>query len=66
VRVCVIYNPAARGQKAERFRALLQVISRTASLKQTTAPRDARRLAAQAVREGYDTLIAAGGDGTLN
>jgi diacylglycerol kinase (ATP) len=66
VRVCVIYNPAAKGQKAERFRALLQVIARGGGLFQTTAPRDARRLAAQAVREGYDTLIAAGGDGTLN
>lgn len=66
VRACVIYNPAAKGQKAERFRQLLTAISTEAALKQTTGPRDARRLATQAIAEGFDTLIAAGGDGTLN
>lgn len=66
VRACVIYNPAAKGQKAERFRQLLTAIGQEATLKQTTGPRDARRLAAQAIAEGFDTLIAAGGDGTLN
>lgn len=66
MRACVIYNPAAKGQKAERFRRLLDTISTTAALKQTAAPRDARRLAAEAIAEGCDTLIAAGGDGTLN
>lgn len=66
VRACVIYNPTAKGQKAERFRRLLDTISTEATLKQTAAPRDARRLAAQAIADGFDTLIAAGGDGTLN
>lgn len=66
MRACVIYNPAAKGQKAERFRQLLDSIATEATLKQTAAPRDARRLATQAVAEGFDTLIAAGGDGTLN
>ena len=66
MRACVIYNPTAKGQKAERFRRLLDTISTEATLKQTAAPRDARRLAAQAITEGFDTLIAAGGDGTLN
>jgi len=66
VRTCVIYNPAAKGQKAERFRALLNVIAKEATLKQTTGPREARRLAAQAIAEGFETLVAAGGDGTLN
>ena len=32
----------------------------------TAAPQDARRLAAEAIAEGCDTLIAAGGDGTIN
>lgn len=66
MRACIIYNPAAKGQKAERFRRLLDTISAEATLKQTAAPRDARRLATQAIGEGFDTLIAAGGDGTLN
>ncbi len=66
VRACVIFNPAAKGQKAERFRRCLDVIAAEATLHQTTAPRDARRLATKAVAEGFDTIIAAGGDGTLN
>lgn len=66
MRTCVIFNPAAKGQKAERFRNLLATISTECFLKQTTAPGDARKLAAEAVREGFDSIIAAGGDGTLN
>jgi diacylglycerol kinase (ATP) len=66
VRACVIFNPAAKGQKAERFRRRLDVVAAEATLKQTAAPRDARRLAAEAVAENFDTIIAAGGDGTLN
>lgn len=66
MRTCVIFNPSAKGQKAERFRALLTEISSGCSLKQTSTAGDARRLASQAVREGFETVIAAGGDGTLN
>lgn len=66
MRTCVIFNPAAKGQKAERFRRLLGIIGAEATLKQTAAPRDARRLAAQAIADGFETVIAAGGDGTLN
>ena len=36
------------------------------ALRRTGAPGEARRLAAQAVREGFATIIAAGGDGTAN
>jgi diacylglycerol kinase (ATP) len=66
MRACVIFNPAAKGQKAGRFRRCLAVIATECDLKRTAAPGDARRLAAVAIAEGYDTLIAAGGDGTLN
>jgi len=66
VRACVIFNPAAKGQKAERFRGMLDSIAAEYQLKKTAAPRDARRLAAEAIQEGFDTVIAAGGDGTLN
>ena len=64
--VCVIFNPTAQGDKARRFRAQLDAIATRATLKQTTAAGDARRLAAQAVAEGCTTVIAAGGDGTVN
>jgi YegS/Rv2252/BmrU family lipid kinase len=62
----VIFNPAARGEKARRFRKHLDAIGTESTLKQTTAAGDARRLAAEAVREGFEIVVAAGGDGTLN
>jgi len=66
VRTCVIFNPVARGGKARRFRRHLDDISREATLKLTTAAGDARRLAAEAIGEGFEIIVAAGGDGTLN
>ena len=66
VRACVIFNPAAKGQKAARFSRCLDAIATECVLKETSAPGAARRLAADAVREGFETIIAAGGDGTLN
>lgn len=35
-------------------------------MKATAAPGDARRLAAEAVKDGFDVIVAAGGDGTVN
>jgi len=66
VRTCVIFNPAARGNKARHFRRHLDKIGGQSALKATTAPGDARRLAAEAVGEGFDLIVAAGGDGTVN
>jgi len=66
VRTCVIFNPAARGNKARHFRRQLDAIGSQCALKATTAPGDARRLAAEAVGEGFDLVVAAGGDGTVN
>lgn len=66
MRACVIFNPAAKGQKAARFRRCLDAIAAECVLKETAAAGDARKLAAEAVREGFETVIAAGGDGTLN
>jgi len=66
VRICVIFNPAARGNKARHFRRQLNAIGSQCALKATTAPGDARQLAAEAVGEGFDLIVAAGGDGTVN
>ncbi len=66
MRICVIFNPAARGDKARHFRHHLDEIGGNAALKATAAPGDARRLAAEAVAEKYDLIVAAGGDGTVN
>ncbi len=66
MRICVIFNPVARGNKARRFRHFLNELSQQCALKATTAPGDARRLAQAAVATGYDIIAAAGGDGTVN
>ena len=66
VRTCVIFNPAASGEKARHFRRQLDIIGSQCALKATTAPNDARRLAAEAVADGFELVVAAGGDGTVN
>ena len=38
----------------------------SATLLETTAPGSATALAAQAIRDGYKTIVATGGDGTVN
>jgi YegS/Rv2252/BmrU family lipid kinase len=66
VRSCVIFNPTAKGDKARSFRRHLDEIGAEAVLKQTTRAGDAKRLATEAVAEGFEIIIAAGGDGTVN
>jgi diacylglycerol kinase (ATP) len=66
VRRCVILNPSAKGEKAKRFRRHLDEVAAESTLKLTSAPGDARRLAMEAVNEGFDVVVAAGGDGTIN
>src|SRR5688572_12212530 len=61
MKACVIFNPVARGDKARHFKIHLDEVARDAALKPTTCAGDARRLAAAAVREGFDTVVAAGG-----
>ncbi len=66
MRTCVIFNPAAKGEKAQRFRRHLDEFGSHCALKGTEAAGDARRLAAQAVEQGFERIVAAGGDGTVN
>jgi YegS/Rv2252/BmrU family lipid kinase len=66
VRICVIFNPAARGNKARHFRRHLDEIGGQSALKATAAPGDARRLATNAIADGFNLIVAAGGDGTVN
>jgi len=66
MRACVIFNPTARGNKARHFRHGIGELDPGVILKPTQAPGDAQRLASEAVRQGYDTIVAAGGDGTVN
>jgi diacylglycerol kinase (ATP) len=66
VHVCVIFNPAARGNKARHFRQHLGDMAGDCAFKATAAAGDARRLARESVAEGFDLIVAAGGDGTAN
>lgn len=63
---CVIFNPVAKGDKARRFHRHLGELASDCVLKPTTGPGVARQLAREAVEAGFQTIAAAGGDGTLN
>ena len=64
--IALIFNPAARGEKARRFRESLSQLRDECTLLETTMPGSATALAVQAVRDGYETIVATGGDGTVN
>lgn len=66
MQTCVIFNPSARGEKAEVLRARAQSLFPNCLWRRTSEAGHARELAAQAVRNGFQTIIAAGGDGTAN
>jgi YegS/Rv2252/BmrU family lipid kinase len=66
VRACVIFNPTARGDKARLFRHQLESMGAVCVFRPTQAAGMARTLATEAVAEGFDTVVAAGGDGTVN
>ena len=71
-RAALIYNPAS-GQHSERrasyVRSAVEVLRKagveTEAL-ETHAPGSARSLAQGAVRQGYDAIVACGGDGTVH
>ncbi len=71
-RVALIYNPAS-GQYSARRRSAIQAalaVFREAGVAaeafETGAPGSAVALASEAVREGYDAILACGGDGTVH
>lgn len=66
MKTCVVFNPAARGLKAAAFRNHLAALSAECTLKPTFVAGGGRSLAAEAVREGFEIIVAAGGDGTVN
>ncbi|MBA3386474.1 MAG: diacylglycerol kinase family lipid kinase [Chthoniobacterales bacterium] len=59
-------NPAARGERAQRLQASLEKLTHSAVLRSTARSGDAELLARSAVKEGFETIVAAGGDGTVN
>ena len=62
----IIFNPNARSEKSRDLADTLREIAPDAELRMTTRAGDAQRLAADAAREGFRIVVAAGGDGTVN
>jgi diacylglycerol kinase (ATP) len=63
--ILVILNPAARSERAKAAWRRIEKLP-NCTMRVTTAPGDARAVAAAAVTEGFTTIVAAGGDGTVN
>ncbi|MES2570594.1 MAG: diacylglycerol kinase family protein [Verrucomicrobiota bacterium] len=61
----VILNPAARSEKARRVWERIKRLP-GCRLELTAAAGDARTIAKRAVEQGCHTIVAAGGDGTIN
>jgi len=65
-KIAIILNPSAHSERAQSLSEQVARLAPEAALKFTTGPGMARHLAAQAVQEGFDIVVAAGGDGTVN
>lgn len=65
-KILVILNPAAKGERAGSLRRKIEALSAQIVVRETRKPGDAEALAERAVQQGFRTVIAAGGDGTVN
>jgi diacylglycerol kinase (ATP) len=62
----VILNPAAHSERALRRRARVQELAGTSVVYATSRTGEAETFARRASQEGYQKIVAAGGDGTVN
>lgn len=64
---CVIYNPeAGRGRARQLVHKLKRLRGAQIELRPTAAPGHGSELAIRAIEAGHDTIVAAGGDGTVH
>jgi YegS/Rv2252/BmrU family lipid kinase len=68
--ICFIYNPISGARKFSRFEEIirqnLDLDKFDFVIRETVRPKDAIRLASSAVKDNFDIVVAAGGDGTIN
>lgn len=64
--IFIIFNPAAKGERAVQQTSRLQSLLPQARFLLTEGPGDATRLTREAVSQGAELVVAAGGDGTVN
>lgn len=65
--LCVIHNPTAgRGFSRFTWKKLHRLLDPHADFRPTQGPEHAVELAEAAAREGFPTIVAAGGDGTVH
>jgi diacylglycerol kinase (ATP) len=66
-KTCVLFNPVSGRGRAQRFiRAIEKELSPQFQLQPLTGPGSGVSQARQAIEDGFSTIIAAGGDGTLH
>jgi diacylglycerol kinase (ATP) len=65
-KIAVILNPAACGDRASRWRSRLESLARGCVLYATARPGEAESMSRRAAAEGFEKIVAAGGDGTIN
>jgi len=63
---CIILNPAAKGDQARKTIDRVEKLAPDAKLLLTENAGDGERQAREAVAMGFQTIVAAGGDGTVN
>jgi diacylglycerol kinase (ATP) len=66
VKLAIIFNPAARGKKARSLEEKLRFLTGTDAFLTTSRAGQTAELAGRLAQEGYSTIVAAGGDGTIN
>src|SRR5436309_12152770 len=62
----IILNPAAHSERAQRKRAHVESLARDCVVCATTRTGEAELMARRGVEEGFEKIVAAGGDGTIN
>ena len=63
---CIVLNPEARTSRKLDVASKIAAIAPQAAVRLTEGPGHAEVLAREAVAQGFDTVVAGGGDGTVN